>query len=30
VFGILGLNLVFMMTQIPLIMRHQVKQPDQT
>ena len=29
VFGILGLNLVFMMTQIPLIMRHQVKQPSE-
>lgn len=28
VFGILGLNLVFMMTQIPLIMRHQIKQPS--
>jgi intracellular septation protein len=29
VFGILGLNLVFMVTQIPLIMRHQIKQPTE-
>jgi intracellular septation protein len=27
VFGILGLNLVFMLTQIPLIKRHQVNSP---
>ena len=28
-FGILGLNVLFMLTQIPLIMRHQVKQPSE-
>lgn len=28
-FGILGLNILFMLTQIPLIMRHQVKQPSE-
>jgi intracellular septation protein len=26
-FGILGLNLLFILSQIPLIMRHQVKEP---
>ena len=29
VFGILGLNLVFMMTQIPLIKRHQINAPSE-
>jgi intracellular septation protein len=29
VFGILGLNLVFMMTQIPLIKRHQINAPTE-
>jgi intracellular septation protein len=29
VFGILGLNLVFMMTQIPLIKRHQINVPTE-
>lgn len=28
VFGILGLNVVFILTQFPLIKRHQVKQPE--
>ena len=29
VFGILGLNVLFILTQLPLIMRHQVKQPGE-
>lgn len=28
-FGIPGLNLVFILTQLPLIMRHQIKQPSE-
>jgi intracellular septation protein len=28
-FGILGLNVLFILTQLPLIMRHQVKQPGE-
>lgn len=28
-FGILGLNAVFMISQVPMIMRHQVKQPTE-
>jgi intracellular septation protein len=28
-FGILGLNVLFILTQLPLIMRHQIKQPSE-
>jgi intracellular septation protein len=29
VFGIIGLNVLFILTQLPLIMRHQIKQPSE-